>query len=262
MSTDTATTWPVDLETRARQSLGTSDNAIYRMVVQLLERHGALGGRLIDVGCGQGQLRAALGSGFHAYSGLDAVEYDAFPEGADFHRVNLDADDWALPIHGNVVAAIETIEHLENPWAFFRRLAAAAKPGGWVVVTTPNQLSVLSLLTLLVKHRFSSFQDSHFPTHRTALLECDLRRAALDSGLEVIDVAYSLHGRLPGSAWHYPRWWSRLSPRRFSDNVALLARKPKDDSDEPSTDLNVVPGEEPTDLEWQPSATQDAPVAQ
>ncbi len=225
--TTSSTLWPGSLEARARQSLGSSDEAIYRMVAEMLARHRALGGRLVDVGCGRGGLLETLGDGFDTYTGLDAVAYEAFPRDRDFHRVNLDADEWPVSVQGDVVVAVETIEHLENPWAFFRRLAEMAKPGGWVVVTTPNQRSVLSLLTLVVKGRFSAFQDAHFPTHRTALLPCDLRRAAQDCGLVVVEMGHSLRGRLPLVPWHYPEWVSRLAPRLLSDNVAILARRPQ-----------------------------------
>ncbi len=80
----------------------------------------------------------------------------------------------------DVVAAVETIEHLENPRAFVRELVRLVKPDGWVIVTTPNQLSLLSLITLLIKHRFSAFQDVHYPAHLTALLEVDLKRIAAE----------------------------------------------------------------------------------
>src|SRR5207237_1346479 len=78
------------------------------------------------------------------------------------------------------------------------------RPGGWVVVTTPNQLSVLSLLTLLVKGRFSAFQDAAYPAHRTALLEIDLRRILDECGLREIAVPYTCCGRLPLTSLHYP----------------------------------------------------------
>jgi hypothetical protein len=93
------------------------------------------------------------------------------------------------------------------------------------VVTTPNQLSVLSLITLVTKRRFSAFQDSHYPAHRTALLESDLCRAAGEAGLDVVAVVYSLHGRLPLAPWHYPTAVARLAPRALSDNLMVVARK-------------------------------------
>src|SRR5262249_5249152 len=99
------------------------------------------------------------------------------------------------------------------------------RPGGTVVVTTPNQLSALSVLSLVVKHQFVAFQDAHFPTHRTALLESDLHRAATESGLDPLEIAYSLCGRIPLTSRHYPSALAGVFPRRLSDNVMLIARK-------------------------------------
>jgi 2-polyprenyl-3-methyl-5-hydroxy-6-metoxy-1,4-benzoquinol methylase len=130
--------------------------------------------------------------------------------------------------NADVVTGVETIEHLENPWAFVRSLTRLAKPGGWVVVTTPTQLSALSMVTLIVKRRFSAFQDAMYPAHRTALLESDLRRIASDAGLTDIDTAYSHRGRLPLVGWHYPAVLARRFPRALSDNLVLIGRRPSD----------------------------------
>jgi hypothetical protein len=94
------------------------------------------------------------------------------------------------------------------------------------VVTTPNQLSLLSKLTLVLKNQFNAFQDANYPAHLTALLEIDLCRLAAECGLTEAAIAYSRQGRIPGTAWHYPRWLSRLWERGLSDNVLLIARKP------------------------------------
>jgi 2-polyprenyl-3-methyl-5-hydroxy-6-metoxy-1,4-benzoquinol methylase len=216
------------LDARARQSLGSSNEAIYRMVAGALAARGVAGGQLVDVGCGSGALWRAVADRFDRYCGLDAVRYDGFPAGAEFHEVDLDDVVWPIGDRvADAVTAIETIEHLENPWAFVRALIRIARPGGWVVVTTPNQLSVLSLVTLLVKRRFSAFHDAHYPAHRTALLESDLDRIARAAGLEDIDVAYSHRGRLPLAAAHYPIALARLFPRALSDNLLLIGRRPR-----------------------------------
>ena len=94
-----------------------------------------------------------------------------------------------------------------------------------VIVTTPNQLSALSLLTLIAKGSFSAFQDGDYPAHRTALLEVDLRRIAAESGLDRVAVEYTRWGRLPLSGMHYPEAIAALAPRRFSDNVAMIGRR-------------------------------------
>lgn len=214
------------LEARARLSLGSSNDAIYRMVADALAARGVAGGRLVDVGCGGGALWAELRGRFHRYCGLDAVRYESFPADAEFHQVDLDSTNWPIAEGvADAVTAVETIEHLENPWAFVRSLARIVKPGGWVVVTTPNQLSVLSLLTLLSKRRFSAFQDSHYPAHRTALLESDLHRIATAAGLADLDVAYSYRGRLPLAGAHYPISIARRFPRALSDNLLIIGRR-------------------------------------
>jgi len=218
---------PLDLETRARQSLGVSHAVIYTMVADAIERHRGRG-RLLDVGCGRGDLRPVVERLVTSYQGVDAVRYEAWPVECEFGHADLDCDEWpGVRGDADVVVAIETIEHLENPWAFLRQLSSLAVPGGLVIVTTPNQLSLISLLTLAIRCRYSAFQDAHYPAHRTALLESDLVRCALAARLDVVEIRYSAWGRLPLVPWHYPRWAAAAWPRRLSDNVMLVARKPR-----------------------------------
>jgi SAM-dependent methyltransferase len=214
------------VQDRARRSRGTSGDAIYQMVAEEVARHHPGGGVLIDVGCGVGRLHSYLASRFDRYVGADVIRFDDFPGDAEFREVNLDAQGVDLPDDSaDVVVAAETIEHVENPRAFARELVRLARPGGWVVITTPNQLSLLSKLTLVVKNQFNAFQDGCYPAHLTALLEVDLRRIAAECGLIDVAVAYSGRGRIPGTPCHYPGWLSRLLPRALSDNVLVAGRK-------------------------------------
>ena len=224
------------VEARARASLGTSGDAIYRMVAAAVAARHPGGGTLLDVGCGSGRLWPFVRGRFDRYVGVDAVRYDGFPAEGEFHAADLDAQ--ALPFidAAEVVAAVETIEHLENPRAFVRALVRAAKPGGWVIVTTPNQLSLLSRATLLAKGEHNAFQGASYPAHITALLEVDLRRIAAECGLEEVAVEFSGSGRVAGSGRHYPGWLSRLWPRGLSDNLLLAGRARR---------RRAAPGEEP-----------------
>lgn len=213
------------VQERARASRGGSESAIYSMVARSLERKHC-NGSVLDVGCGTGSLWRYLKDRFSRYAGVDAVRYDGLPEAIEF--VQADVDQHPLPLSADsfdVVVAVETIEHLENPRAFVRELVRLAKPGGWIVVTTPNQLSILSLVTLILKGRFNAFQDVHYPAHLTALLEIDLLRIARECGLEAIETTFSESGRIIGLSLHYPRFLARLFPRRLSDNILLIGRK-------------------------------------
>lgn len=213
------------VEDRARASLGTSATAIYRMVAAALAGRHPGGGTLLDVGCGNGELWPFLRDRFAEYHGADVVRYDGFPPEGRFHPVDLDTGRVPLPDGvADVVVAVETIEHLENPRAFARELTRLVRPGGWVVVTTPNQLSWLSKLSLVLKNNYPAFAGGNYPAHLTALLEVDLRRIAGECEWADVAVAYSRHGRMPGVRWHWPGWVSRGFPRAFSDNVLVLGR--------------------------------------
>jgi 2-polyprenyl-3-methyl-5-hydroxy-6-metoxy-1,4-benzoquinol methylase len=199
---------------------------MYRRIVASLDVRHPGGGVIVDLGCGIGNLRPFVATTFDRYIGVDAARYAEFPAEAEFVQVDLDAGRIPLPDEvADVVVAAETIEHLENPRAFTREVVRLVRPGGWVVITTPNQLSLLSKLTLLIKNQFNQFQENSYPAHLTALLEVDLRRIAAECGLRDVTILFSLQGRIPGTPWHYPRALSRWLPRTLSDNVLLVARK-------------------------------------
>jgi SAM-dependent methyltransferase len=217
------------LQRRLGLSLGLSNDAIYDMVVRAIARCHAGGGVLADIGCGQGRLWSVLRGMFADYVGVDAARYPEFPADRELFCADLDAAPVPLPdATADVVAAVEVIEHLENPRRFVRELVRVARRGGWVVLTTPNQLSLLSLLTLILKQRFASFQDNTYPAHLTALLEVDLRRIAAECGLVDVHVEYSCRGRAPLGARLYPGWLSRRFSRGLSDNVLLIGRRPRE----------------------------------
>lgn len=212
------------VQDRAARSLGRAHDRIHRTAIRMLEARGA-GGRLLDAGCGTGDLWRMASRQFSACTGVDAVRYPGLPAEVTFVAANLDG---ALPLEEasvDTAAAIEVIEHLENPRAFVRELVRVTKPGGWLAISTPNQLSLLSLLSLATRGMFVAFQDGDYPAHRTALLEVDLRRIAAECGLERIEVEYTRWGRLALTPWHYPAAVAALAPRRLSDNVVLVGRR-------------------------------------
>jgi SAM-dependent methyltransferase len=215
-----------DVEARARMSLGGSERAIYEMVSRCLLARNISGGTFVDVGCGSGQLYSYVGERFNRYVGIDVVQYENLRPEIDFRLHDLDAGRLPVPADmADVAAAVETIEHMENPRLLFRELVRVTKPGGWVLVTTPNQLSFLSLLTLLCKQRFNAFQDVHYPAHITALLPVDLQRIAGECNLQNANVEYSHCGRIALTKHHYPAFLARLLPAICSDNLLLLGRK-------------------------------------
>jgi 2-polyprenyl-3-methyl-5-hydroxy-6-metoxy-1,4-benzoquinol methylase len=221
----------LSLEDRAYATVGESSSAVHHAATAALDELGLRADVLVDVGCGTAAFRGALGTRCQRYIGADAVRHASLPRDVEFVSVNLDEGRVALPdASADVVTSLETIEHVENPRALVRELVRLLRPGGWLLVTTPNQLSVLSKLGLVLKNEFVHFQERPglYPAHITALLEVDLLRIFREAELKDIIVRYTGAGRVPFSARSWPRALSARIGRRaraFSDNVVIVGRK-------------------------------------
>ncbi len=100
--------------------------------------------RLLDVGAGEGHFSQLAAQRGYAVEACDfrreAFRLPAIP----FHVADLNARI-PLPDAGfDVVVSIEVIEHLENQFQFTREILRVTRPGGLVVLTTPNVLSLSS----------------------------------------------------------------------------------------------------------------------
>ena len=97
------------------------------------------GARVLDAPCGgSASLALALRQrGFEAI-GADLDAEAAIHLGAAFQKVNLDG---VLPwrnLSFDLIVSTEGIEHLENHYAFLRETHRILKPGGSLILTTPN----------------------------------------------------------------------------------------------------------------------------
>lgn len=108
----------------------------------VLERAAALGlpagARILDAPCGSGALAVALAERGFAAVGADLDTQAAAMLGPAFSQVNLNE---SLPWKEQTFDAVfstEGIEHLENHFSFLRGICGILKPGGILLLTTPN----------------------------------------------------------------------------------------------------------------------------
>ena len=85
------------------------------------------------------------------------------------------------------VVGLEIIEHLENPRHFVRQCAALLKPGGGLIVSTPNLDTPRSILNFVRHGTFKFFDDHHHAKegHITPLSQWQLKTAIADAGLDL-----------------------------------------------------------------------------
>jgi len=98
------------------------------------------GARVLDVGCGAGQVVGRLTqAGFEAY-GVDVSEPNIARARKFSDRCQM-YDGRHLPFpdgHFASVGALNVLEHVEEPEAFVAELVRVAEPGGRVVISSPN----------------------------------------------------------------------------------------------------------------------------
>ncbi len=134
----------------------------------------------------------------------------------------LDAFAGAQPGTFDVVCAFQVLEHVSEPGAFLRQCLQALRPGGLLIVSTPNAAAPV------FRHRQDPFDMP--PHHLNHFDAASYRRVAQVLGLELqaLRTQPRFHvGRAGG-----PRWlgravsaWYRLvgSP---GDNLVVALRKP------------------------------------
>jgi 2-polyprenyl-3-methyl-5-hydroxy-6-metoxy-1,4-benzoquinol methylase len=141
-------------------STARTDYAGHRMdlresrVVKLLRLlDGETPGRLLDVGCAGGELGAlcaARGWRVHGADAEPALVEAARARGVDARAVDLERA--ALPWPGGTfeaVVAAEVIEHVVDTDHVLAEIARVLRPGGALVITTPNLASLENRLRLL-----------------------------------------------------------------------------------------------------------------
>jgi SAM-dependent methyltransferase len=96
-------------------------------------------GRLLDIGCGTGQiLRVARDLGWKAH-GTELSEHAVQRLKFEGFAVACLDDDRELPPGSfDVITLVEVLEHLRDPRAIVRRASTLLRPGGVFYLTTPN----------------------------------------------------------------------------------------------------------------------------
>jgi 2-polyprenyl-3-methyl-5-hydroxy-6-metoxy-1,4-benzoquinol methylase len=118
------------------------------------------GESILDMGCGPGTFLGRFGARWQRAQGIDLakgqIEFASQKYGSE--RLRFDAIDVAEFKHDNVfdaITSIEVIEHLpaSETQSFLRTIHRLLKPGGTLVLTTPNYRSFWPLIEWLISKK-------------------------------------------------------------------------------------------------------------
>jgi SAM-dependent methyltransferase len=198
----------------------------FRRFLQELCRRGMTGGKLLEVGCAYGFFLDEAKDFFDHRTGTDYSPAALARARGRADRLLLGGTDRLAPDElFDCIACIHVIEHIYDPVGFLRTLIRHLRPGGWLVLATPD---MGSFWRPLMRRRWPFFKVPEHVTYfdrRTlaALLERgglgSVRALPYASAFSLELIGEKLGHRLP-AAWEGRRLWLPAT------TIAAAGRKP------------------------------------
>jgi 2-polyprenyl-3-methyl-5-hydroxy-6-metoxy-1,4-benzoquinol methylase len=184
----------------------------FRRRLRNIEKH-LPKGRLLDFGCAAGYfLQVAQAAGWQVV-GVELAQEMAQRAAQSVHAPIVSALDELTECHFDVITLWEVIEHLPQPLALLRQLHECLRPGGMLMLSTPN---AGHWQAIRAPEGWISYRPpSHLFYFTARTLEDTLRRA----GFEAISIQRV--SPLPP----LPRWLRRLSAPLQRDVVSGQAAR-------------------------------------
>ncbi len=147
------------------------------------------GASVLDLAAGSGAMSRRLKNLGFVPTAVDYVSENFQAPEIPFKQKDLNedfADSFDRSSFGGIIAS-EIIEHLENPWHFFRQCERLLGVGGKIVLSTPNTQNSASIASLVRNGQFLWFSDKdrEIQGHISPLTLWQMRYAIKDAGLRI-----------------------------------------------------------------------------
>ncbi len=169
---------------------------MYDRFSDVIHRYVRRGDTMLDAGCGSGRVFQYRFADAHRPRLIVGVDMTAEPRGNRNIDAAARADLGALPFADDtfdIAVSSHVAEHLTQPERVFGELARVLKPGGLLMMLTPNRWHYVTISSALMPHRFHLTYnrwrgvDTHdiFPTVYRANTAGRLRGLCERAGLNV-----------------------------------------------------------------------------
>ena len=142
---------------------------------------------ILELGAGAGAMSLRLRDRGYAMTASDLNEGAFEPDGIPFVALDLNQEfAQRLPRRFDAIVALELVEHLENPYHFFRQCSETLENAGFLLVSTPNLGSPVSQAMFATRGNFQWFSDGDYRKegHIMPLSPSVLRRCWTEAGFE------------------------------------------------------------------------------
>lgn len=178
--------------------------------------------KVFDVGSAEGILKKEIEALHLQYQAFDLLAKGEVKEW------NIETV-FPYPAIADAVIFLEVIEHLNNPWLCVKNIANVIKPGGYLIMSTPNPSWSDSRITMLHKGVLTMFTQSDLDENHHVFTPWKhiIYQLLYDAGFEII--SYEPIGTKT-SMTAYPFWSWKLPFRIFYRGIKILIEKKNKDS--------------------------------
>lgn len=164
-------------------------------IIDLIEKY-KKGGRILDVGCATGVfLKVARLKGWEVYGVECSAEFAKIAKkrlGENVHHGMFEKVHFSDNFF-EVVLFYDSLEHMSNPLKVIKKVFKILKPGGYVIIVTPN---TASFSAKIMGKNWAHFKREHLfyfsPKSIKKLLEKnDLRIIRLGKAIKALSIAYT-----------------------------------------------------------------------
>jgi 2-polyprenyl-3-methyl-5-hydroxy-6-metoxy-1,4-benzoquinol methylase len=137
------------------------------VVSKVLARFAKANERAVDLGAGSGLLATRMQELGWNVMGADR-DANGFKASMAFQEIDLNDPSFSSLLgekQFSMVTAVEVIEHVETPIGLLRNARRLLKPGGKIVLTTPNVDSIPARVKFLISGRIRMMDEVSEPTH-------------------------------------------------------------------------------------------------
>jgi 2-polyprenyl-3-methyl-5-hydroxy-6-metoxy-1,4-benzoquinol methylase len=167
-----------------------ADTGVHEQAAELIKKYFPAGTTVLDVGAGAGAFSQRLADLGYSVTALDVDPQKWIPKDIPFLVLDIDKGIKASVANTyDSVCCLEVIEHVENPWNLLREIYSVTKPGGYLLLSTPNITSFLSRALFFLTGRFHQFNDGDLSYgHINPVSAFELEHAATQVGWQLIDI--------------------------------------------------------------------------